>query len=611
MKWKKFDLFVLFLLVISLVCAQEITPPAEVPEIDQFDPGVPDNYDRADFYITVPPSEWDWNIVNWNYVDLSQSEIYGYQGFYDNLPQAKYKKIDYNKVDYNKLDYKKADYRQIDYNKADYTRIIQRKVNPRKFFLDKECQSCVLEKGSFVAGKHFYFRQEGLDHSKGNFVTIPGPYPFDSDFTITEDKIIVNHDRAAAAGEHVEYDTLDTVSVQVDTVEESVVEGGEVETHHTEEGYYILDTRSAPVINGRLLQYGELKTEGGRTYKEEGTLVIIANSRIGGEEVEIFTDGEKHPESESYVSIGNDGYEDDGRVKNPTVYARGKGLGIDVGTSSIGGDLLVNLGEEKGVAGEIDARWDTDSMLGRLWAKGIFHGEEGKWSTKPFSGNGGNFWGESEDSELELSIEYKERGKGRGSFKAKNGVYVGIAGDSYNLNPFANEGGGAMDVFVGDMEVEVDNSRELEQRTMVSFIVPEEKVKGMSAQEKEDFLYKNTRIRTWGASNCDNDGYCDLKSYTNKDFTLMIGYAKYGKGSEKRSNTLFAGRPGIEILKEEPKLTQAGEDINFEPAPYILNVLEKQEDGDVVHRWGNGEGRFIFDGHQGLVIPEGKQHGTY
>lgn len=645
MKNKISWILVLFLLIFT-AHAQDDT---FTPEFDDQDPSLPVNYDNPNFYENVPPSQWNWDYVNWNHVDLQNGELYSLQPFYDKLPSDKFKEIDYNQVDFSMVD--------------------QVKIDSGKFFKDKQCSNCQLDKGGFTPGADFHFTENGLEHVSGYYVTLPGGYSLHTHFVVTNDKIISNWEEALMVEGSQSVEINDNVQIKTVDVGKR----------------YELEDDSALDINGITLHAGTVDVIDGLLYIDVEEDAVIEDFWVGGsDKIQLLRPEEDVPESGSYVRIGDEN--SDGVNTYSSVDARGNDLIIH------GQSTTIRLGDGT-QEGTVHAHFhEYGSEKTDLEAKGIFNIKTKGWT--PFFGNDGIAFGNNKDSYLSMNSKTVGLGEGSGSFVAGNEVTVRIAGNAKNYNPYANEGGGAMGLYVGDMEVDVINSPKY--RTSVSFTVPEEKVAYMSSEEKEEFYYNNAEFKTWEVSNCDQQGYCDFKKYGNRDFTYSLDYANYGLGSNEKSSGPYAFKhiPGINYKEEEisrfkygkdnpwaqsfqagflnhkgqfnaPKgfdedynsayirqfiydkstddpdyfesFTAKGLDINaylmqqleeetitrgvpflevdsnpnpdFATTPYVFTILEEPSDdeGDIKSPFGKeGEGYFLFDGYQGMVVPQGE-----
>jgi len=573
MKLIKLFFCILILLVLSVGVSAEcgvddFCPDGTSGEIfDPYDPSNAMNYNSADFYDTVPVDQWDWTLVNYDVVDLSRSDIYDSAGFYDNLPTHKYKEIDYNKVDYGQVD--------------------QSKIDSGKFFKDKQCANCQLNKGTFKAGKDFEFTATGLKHKNGkSWVTLDGGNYNGASFRITKNEVIADYTEALKnLNQPQSVQTNDPVTFFVDH-----------DAMDNKDGLMALTVNGVSVWNGRV----DVDNQG-RVFTRAGEEVIIDNVFLKGERVQLIPPGQNPPKTGSYFRASNN-RDNSGYIINQKIKARSKDL--EINTLNVErGNINVWLGKAskygKGT-GEIDADWDQ----GILSLNGYFHEEEDTDKPSPFLGNGGTCKGIFSNSGLSLTRQTKY-GEKRGAIVAKNRVIVYIAGNSNNQNPYLDEGGGAMRFYAGDIKGQVINYEH--RRTKVSFYPSKKKIAGMSVQEKERYYFKNAKFTTWGASDCEVSGICNLKAYTNRDFTLTIMNSNFGQGGDGKSIGSFDHLPGIQNNAEGiPKLLKSGDDLDYEASPYIFSIREEDEQDKKKRSWGRGKGQYFFDGQQGQVIPLGE-----
>ena len=301
----KKEFWLIFLLCVSFVLAQEICDPniqtcpediPQVPQVDPLDPSNPNSYSDADFYSKVSPSKWDWSLVQWNQVDLSRDDLYSYSGFYNNLPRSEHSNINYNQVD--------------------YTKIRQNKIDSSKFFIDKGCISCKLDRRGFRAGADFLFRNRGIEHpDTGTFITASS-YPGGTKFYVTEKKGIVTNLHEAIRGTKIDIQTDDVTTFDVE--ETGAAPEGELK------------------VNGVSVDRGQLSVdENGQTYIDQGTQLVTEGVSITNVQTKtnIYADGRRHDDA-NYVSVGG---------KGKKVYARSTGPKVNNKEDAISQSLQINL----------------------------------------------------------------------------------------------------------------------------------------------------------------------------------------------------------------------------------------------------------------------------
>jgi hypothetical protein len=530
-------LAVIFILVASAIvsadCDPAITTCPGTP--NPLDPGNVDNYNDPQFYMQVSPDQWVWTNVNWAQVDLSRSDIYNYDGFYENLPADSYGEIDYTQVDYTKID--------------------QINIKADKYFLDKKCTQCIISFGNQVpiaAGKDYFFSENGLEHSKGDFATIPGTYPPGSDFLISEDRILVE-----LAEGVLNLDSQDSV------------------------GIYLFQSENSINVNGIEVVDGILSLNEGKPFLIKNDKLVIPRGTFSSKkDVPIFTDGLEH--EGSYISFAEDIF----RVK-------GNGINVEGWQSSRTDEGWLNMyiGGDK-FPGEILIEEGDDS---RLEAKGIFIIED-NLAVSALLGNVGQMYGTKPNSYLDVKVSSNEVGQGSGEFTARNHVVIEINGAESNRNPFANEGGGALEVYVKDMQVEVKNGPG--KKTAITFKDINKKLSGASQADREQFLYDNTFVQTMSASNCDGEGECDLRVQKFQDFTTFSEEIT----KDKRS---VSNRPSItpEASDKDPNswsIPEAGD--GFDGTSFLMQI----EEGDK-SIWGKGEAVLHYDGEGASIFPAGEE----
>ena len=655
----------LFLFVVVLVLAMpvyacdptiESCPP---PPEDQFDPADSDNYNSPDFYATVSPTDWNWQYVDWNLVDLGRADIYDVDGFYQHLPSDKYDEIDYNQIDYGKVS--------------------QPNIDQVKYFTDKGGTGYYLDAEGFIAGEHYLFTSTGISHTSGHSVTIPGPYHKSSTgvgtkFIVTKDAIIINHDEATIKKEGVEYTTQDNVIFQAADVGDPRM--------------YFLEDKAAR-INGVMLQRGKFTLRDGNVYTIPGqeNHIIFQNLVVASEEETQLGLLDPDMGGTNTILVGQQvkGHYIHGDENTPGrlhVSANGNGIGIAPIKRKVGETFEIFVGE-KGKNGIFAADW-TLGIGGTMRAGKTFKVDD---TMGAFLGNKGSIEGKSKDSELHYVVDSFD--KPQATLEAENYVSVKVAGSAINKNPLADEGGGALDVDVGDAGVTIDNA-DPGKRTQVSFDVDMRELSWKSRPEIEQFLYDNVRLTTWGADDCEGV-HCNFKSYTNRDFTLTIGESNYGSDGDRTTTGLldFHHKPGLAYVdayefteayldttkfdqnarsiqrqakrrlglltgedrqraKEEliaemvhtgskgsrvgtskdyvrsilaekevkiPRIkdddipTPEGVELDFnskndefQPTPYIFRINAEFGDISVSSRWGEGSGKYVFDGYQGILI---------
>ncbi|MBT4651224.1 hypothetical protein HOC13_01760 [Candidatus Woesearchaeota archaeon] len=166
-------LFTLLLVPLALAecppdCQEDITIPEQ-----EYDP-----YQDPGFYTSSNPSDWDWDQVDWNFVDFGRAELYTNNQFYQNLPEQKYSNLDYQQTDYNN-----------EFFNHDL-------VDPVKYLADLKCKDCTLyikgmqtivysdKSQSYQQGEiKVTYSKEGIRHMNGkDFAPIPGGYPIGISF---------------------------------------------------------------------------------------------------------------------------------------------------------------------------------------------------------------------------------------------------------------------------------------------------------------------------------------------------------------------------------------------------------------------------------------------
>ena len=188
-KENKIFVFVLFLLLINFVIAQDEDSDDELYDYDSYD-----SYQNADFYLYSDPSQWDYNNVNWDMVDFNRPEIYTSQYFYRYLPYDRYDEVDYLQIDYIIVDHSRVD--------------------SDKYLRDLRCIGCSFSRGD----QDIRFSGEGITHPNGDYVSIPGNYPSGTLFIATEYVIEVLIPEGTSS-----IDIPSTDDVTIDTKEKEIV----------------------------------------------------------------------------------------------------------------------------------------------------------------------------------------------------------------------------------------------------------------------------------------------------------------------------------------------------------------------------------------------------
>ena len=189
LKENKIFVFVLFLLLINFVIAQDEDSDDELYDYDSYD-----SYQNADFYLYSDPSQWDYNNVNWDMVDFNRPEIYTSQYFYRYLPYDRYDEVDYLQIDYIIVDHSRVD--------------------SDKYLRDLRCIGCSFSRGD----QDIRFSGEGITHPNGDYVSIPGNYPSGTLFIATEYVIEVLIPEGTSS-----IDIPSTDDVTIDTKEKEIV----------------------------------------------------------------------------------------------------------------------------------------------------------------------------------------------------------------------------------------------------------------------------------------------------------------------------------------------------------------------------------------------------
>jgi hypothetical protein len=235
-----------------------------------------DIYQQPDFYANSDPTQWDLNKVDWNKVDwtngrvywnadiFSRSEPYQQNGFYQNLPDNEYNKLDYNQVDYDNIN------------------LNHDKIDSGKYVTDMGCSNCEMLRFSGASVK---YSKEGVTHSNGDPVSIPGTYPSGTKFYLKEEGIEI---RLPEETTEINIPTGDAVTIDTSIlVIEDQTGGSTVSSPQKREMQY----------KGNTVE-GKLSFKDGQAYVKEGDTAVVNHIEIynaeSKAEVNVYFDGERH-----------------------------------------------------------------------------------------------------------------------------------------------------------------------------------------------------------------------------------------------------------------------------------------------------------------------------
>ncbi len=222
----------------------------------------------------------DWSKVDWTKIDFNNAEmyknakVYSNDEFYKNLPAWGYGRLDYNLVNYKS--------KSFDHDK----------VNSDKYGKDMGCVNCHIR----IDGQQFSeddfdslnqativkvtYSKDGIKHSNGDFVSIPGTYPEGTTFQIVENKI--------------------EIILPPSTKEINVPKNNDVS----------VDTTGKFVVFGDNTFNGKLSFKQGQAYVKAGDEVRVNNYNIpnydGKSDVNIYFNPTEKPKG-NYVAISEDG----------------------------------------------------------------------------------------------------------------------------------------------------------------------------------------------------------------------------------------------------------------------------------------------------------------
>jgi len=264
---KSIVFFLLILITLNVAFAQ---PPER-----GYDYSNPDVYQQPDFYAHSDPAQWDLNQVDWNRVDwtnfqvywrediFTRSEPYQQNGFYQNLPDEEYDKLDYKQVDYGN------------------TNLNHDKIDSDKYVTDMGCSNCKMSRFERASVK---YSKDGVTHSNGDSVSIPGTYPSGTEFDLMENRIEI---RLPEGTTEINIPTDDDVTIDTTTWVTEETETAVVKTSKTREMQY----------KGNTVE-GKLSFKDGQAYVKNGDKATVNSIEIDNAEseagVNVYFDGERH-----------------------------------------------------------------------------------------------------------------------------------------------------------------------------------------------------------------------------------------------------------------------------------------------------------------------------
>lgn len=275
---------ILLILLLNMVNAQEKDP-----------------YKDENFLIASDATTWDTSKIPlgnpivysnpsiYNRNDIySVASVYTYRDFFQNLPDDKYKLLDYKKVNYDLIS---------NHNKIDSS----------KYLKDLGCSACSFDRGN----QNIKFSENGISHSSGDFVSIPGSYPTGTLFVAKADRIEIIMPKGVT---QIDIPNSDKVTINT-------------------------QDRLITISDGTKLS-GKLSYRNGQPYIRGDDFVIIdgveikalrqdiylprENEAVQDNEILLFLDGNPHTGvAKDYVSLN-------GKSGNLFVYTNnGKGISLD------------------------------------------------------------------------------------------------------------------------------------------------------------------------------------------------------------------------------------------------------------------------------------------
>ncbi len=204
---RKFTFLIIVLLLVSVAYAEE------------YDYAAAESYQNDNFYLDTNPLDWDPHLVDWTNSNVwknpeidnifDRSELYSSANFVDfmnNFPLEKQNKLWYNMIP------------ESSYSDPDFPHY---KVDGNKFMTDLGCKDCILIEDILIQKELVpTYSASGIMHPSGDFVSIPGEYPPDTEFTATEVRFeVIWPATAAAKGIELSVSEEDTVTVVNDNLD--------------------------------------------------------------------------------------------------------------------------------------------------------------------------------------------------------------------------------------------------------------------------------------------------------------------------------------------------------------------------------------------------------